>query len=289
MVNKILKRFNRSYQVKKNKLIKLFEYLRFANDGYSLKDKLNSFYLRCSFERPFEQRPSFINKKDKEGNYKLEIRHKYFDNQKILFNLYDNFEMAICQEFFLFKIYDLDKLGFYPVRVLDVGAYKGYFTFLASSFFPNAKLYAFEPHPNNFLAMKQNFHRNKMFDISLVQSIVSGHHCDNATFYFNESNGSITSSFDDFKQTASLNITNLEDYLDVEKILIKIDIEGSERTIFPYIIPKLPKTCAIFLEIHHGQDFLNELKYIFLNCGFSFEILRNRELFTEVFLQRIQA
>lgn len=195
--------------------------------------------------------------------------------------------MAICQEFFSFKIYDLSKLKFYPSRVLDVGAYKGYFSFLSFNSFPNAEFYAFEPHPNNFLAMERNFHENGMFDIVLIQNLISDSNLGIVTFYFNESNGSIDPTIDEFVESMNLKTVSIDNYLNVDKLLLKFDIEGSERTIFPDIISKLPHTCAIFLEIHHDKNLLIQLESIFLNNGFSYEILRSREFFTEILVQRV--
>jgi hypothetical protein len=68
-----------------------------------------------------------------------------------------------------------------------------------------------------------------------------------------------------------------------KRLLLKMDVEGEERKVLPHMIARLPNQCAIFLEIHGGQEAWDEISQSLLDVGFQNRISRERIPFADAF------
>jgi FkbM family methyltransferase len=260
--------------------------LYFSFGGKTIKDKILSYYLRAAMDNPFERRPNFVIKRIRNHGPIITLCHKYFTNFNLQYNLLDNFEMAICQEFFLQNVYDLNKLNFLPEIIVDCGAYRGYFSFLASVYFPKASINAIEAHPENFKKIKTAIEFNNITNINLKHGAICRSGNSFIDLFFEGSSGSMEDSFGHEREVVKVRSIDLEQFINQENLLLKVDIEGAELDFFPSIINKLPSTCAVFLETHDGWNSLAAIKDKFIEEGFSFEVIRERETFIDSFAQR---
>ena len=259
----------------------------FLKGANSSEDRVNAYQLFLSMEHPFEQRPKeVLDRIAKTGSRSISLRHKYFQNTEISFDLSDNFQMAICQEFFIDNVYDLTKVGFEPALVIDCGGYKGYFTWLALAKFSKAKFICIEAHSANYNDIVRTARNNGLDNIEIIHAAVSKSDKP-VEFFFEGSSGSLGNTF------SNEGIKILVETVDLYKlirgynnVLLKIDIEGAELDFFPNIIDFLPKKCAVFFETHDGWNSLGSIRNKFTDTGFSFEIIRERDQFIDSFVQR---
>ncbi len=278
--------FRDSIKVRVNTLQRRLNFLYFSLGGQTIKDKILSYYLRAAMDKPFERRPNFIIKRIQDHGPIIFLCHKYFPKFYLHYNLLDNFEMAICQEFFLLNTYNLNKISFVPVNIIDCGAYRGYFSFLASTYFPKASIKAIEAHPDNYNTIKTSLKLNNITNIDLQHGAICRSENSCIDLFFEGSSGSMEDTFGYKREVVKVSTINLEQFIKQEYLLLKVDIEGAELDFFPSIINKLPLTCAVFLETHDGWSSLEKIKEKFIEEGFCFEVIREREAFIDSFAQR---
>lgn len=284
----LLVNIQNALKIRTRRIEKLLRFFYFSVGGKSLSDKIKAFYLRSAMETPFETRPKFIQKRiAQKGNF-VQIRHRYFHNLALEFNLLDNFEMAICREFFLEHAYDLNKLTFIPERIIDCGAYRGYFTIKAFKYFPKADITAIEAHQDNFKKINKLLSLNHIGKINLFHGAVTATADEFIPLFFEGSNGSVENIFSEKGKQVLVKTINLNNFIDKNNLLLKIDIEGAELEFFPEIINKLPPNCAVFLETHDGWKSLSKIKEKFIEYGFQFNVLTERNQFIDSFAQRFQ-
>ncbi len=267
-------------------LLRNLRFFYFSLGGKTLKDKFLSYYLRGAMENPFERRMNFIQSRIIRKGPLICISHKYFKNLNLQYNLLDNFEMAICHEFFIQHTYDLSKLIFIPDRIIDCGAYRGYFSFLVLKYFPKASITSIEAHPENYSKIKQSMRVNNLTNIELLHGAICKSTSSYIDLFFEGSSGSIENTFSKDGKVVMVKTINLEKIITHNNLLLKVDIEGAELDFFPSIIKKFPPTCAVFLETHDGWNSLVKIKEAFVREGFSFEVIREQFDFIDSFAQR---
>ncbi len=122
---------------------------------------------------------------------------------------------------------------------LDIGAHIGYYSLLASALVgPGGHVYAFEPSPSNFRALRQNVERNALANVTAVNAALGAAH-DRAVLY--EGPGTNTgratlrpSLVDDLttRTRADVDVITIDEAVpqsEQERVrLVKIDVEGSE-------------------------------------------------------------
>ena len=119
--------------------------------------------------------------------------------------------------------------------VIDAGAYAGYYTLLFSELVgPTGKVYAFEPHPENFDTLKHNSQQSRFKqNIVLLQNAVSDR-VGTVQISAHKTDTAKTSLYSAEKNNISLTIetTTIDSFFvkyNLAKIdLIKLDIEGAE-------------------------------------------------------------
>lgn len=276
-----------SIRLRVDRLKQWTEYGKFSLGGRSVDDKVNSWFLRASMERPFEPRPQFVKKRILRSGSVVVLRHAIYHDFSLRFDLLDNFEMAVLRELFVEKAYDLARIRFIPSTIVDCGAYRGYFSLMAYRAFPNARITAIEAHPENVKKIAEIFRVNDVQDIELRHRALSASTEDTINLYFEGSSGSLEDTFNSPGKVTHVKTVSLYDFIASDNLLLKIDIEGAEMEFFPSIIDKLPATCAVFLETHNGWSSLSPIKEKFIECGFAFQVLNVRVPFIDSFAQRL--
>ena len=114
-------------------------------------------------------------------------------------------------------------------KVIDVGANIGYFTLLCSEL--AKKVYAFEPEERNFKILCENIKLNHRANVVTIQKAV-GDINNKATLYLsrNESgeHSLIQGRVKRVKAQTEVDVVKLDDIIEDEIDLIKIDVEGNE-------------------------------------------------------------
>lgn len=217
------------------------------------------------------------------------LRLPHFGDMTLKFHLDDHFQMAICEEFVKYNVYDLSALTFVPDSIIDCGAYKGYFTFRAAAMFPYCKKVCIEPHSQNMIELTSVVYREGLGNVQLINKAISDA---GETIMLEKSGSNMMANLDlradiILQEVDSISLYSLlDDLAPSAKLLLKMDIEGSELDFFPGCIKDLPSCCAVFLETHDGWHSLTHIKEAFINHGFSFSLIRERGAFIDSFAIR---
>jgi len=192
----------------------------------------------------------------------------------------DSGDFTACNEVFVDRVYELERLPFTPELIVDAGAHIGTFTVLAHSRFPQARFVSIEPVQANFTLLAKN--------CSLNQVTSELHSCALADY---EGTGSMEGDSSVGSQlvtnvttTAKIPVRRLSSLLNldgVQSLLLKCDTEGMEFQILSDILPKVPARTAVFLESHGGQTETQRLRDLLKDVGFSFAVTRSRGLYED--------
>jgi len=200
---------------------------------------------------------------------------------KLSVNLCDLSQLSVAEEIFVERVYDLERIPFAPDLILDCGAHTGMFTLLASSKFPNVKIVAFEPDPENSRWLRRQVSENRL-PVEIVQAAVA---TSNGEVLFNAGHGcgsSISIKPAESPNAIRVKTVNLADYLSPNiNLVLKIDIEGSEEILLPGIAAFLPTKTYIFLETHGGRQSWDRLSQLLIERGFTTNVTRCRETYTD--------
>jgi FkbM family methyltransferase len=149
--------------------------------------------------------------------------------------------------------------------VVDVGAHVGYYTLLAArKVGPEGRVFAFEPHPDNFDLLVKNINSNFYRNVIPVQKAVSNKTGKAELFLQAPSTHSLFRKNQNSNESVLVETTTLDEYFQtVEKRLrsrlklIKMDIEGAE----PQAMQGM-------------QQILNEIGEVAIICEFEPENLK---------------
>ena len=181
----------------------------------------------------------------------------------------------IYEEIFVDGIYPLERVPFVPDLVVDCGACHGMFTLLARAHFPKARLVAFEPEPLNFARLQENFALNSP-GLEAVRAAV-GPTTERVRFTGDGFGGHLLGVED--TGGIEIEVVSLPEFLRQarpQQLVLKVDIEGSERELLPAIVPYLPQKTAIFLETHHDPSVCAAYLRPCLAAGFEDKVIRSR-------------
>jgi FkbM family methyltransferase len=208
------------------------------------------------------------------------------DGQPAFIDTRDLGQLISCEEVLIEQTYDLSSVPFVPDVIVDCGAHVGLFTLIAGLRYSSAKLIAFEPDEDNFRTAQLQLARFAP-RLHLVKAAVSTEDGEGWFCRDHSNTGHLTSSHDGQNQRVQLVDLLCEvRKLAGKRLLLKMDIEGEERKVLPHIIAHLPNQCAIFLEIHGGQEAWDEISQSLLDVGFQNRISRERMPFVDAFAIR---
>jgi FkbM family methyltransferase len=161
--------------------------------------------------------------------------------------------------------------------VIDVGANVGLFALRAKQLWPDAKILAIEPHPENFRRLQSLVAMNKLQDIRPLQVGV-GERCGSAKLYLDPRNiagHSMYKGAESGQEAMLIEIRPLADLIrEIEptsRVLVKIDCEGCE---FPLIssltVDVASRISCLVIEPERGIGFsLNQMLDKLQLLGFS--------------------
>jgi FkbM family methyltransferase len=197
-------------------------------------------------------------------------------------------ETVIFEELFLSLGYDLNLVQFSPTHVIDCGGHIGMFSLLASNRYPHAKLRVYEPNPANFDRIQVN---NRINGLSweCIAGAVSAADGQADLNVVNSHGSSLSESPMPAARSVHVRTYGLGGVIQAlapERLLLKLDVEGEERRMWPGLIPVLPETCAIFFETHHGREGWLLAENLLTKSGFVVRELNERGPFFDGFACR---
>jgi FkbM family methyltransferase len=251
----------------------LIKYLSLANNFWSYHSFL---VLRYARTRPLNGK-GLITRILRKTFPILVLKSKKFYGLKLVINPSNFSHVRITDEFFFENVYDLERLPFRPNCIVDCGAHIGMFTLLSKGKYLDVPIYIFEPNAENILYIKKQITQNNLSLATIEEAAVSNY-SGTALFEASElSFGGYLSNDVNSHTKTEVKVIDLTEYLEkinVQKLLIKIDIEGEEENIIPSIINSLPQQTAVYFEYHYGLEKFKKIKSIFEENGFVVKINR---------------
>jgi FkbM family methyltransferase len=190
----------------------------------------------------------------------------------------------VADEVLIEQVYQLDAVPFTPDLVLDLGANIGLFTLLAAKRWPTASLVCVEPHPTTFSFLCDNLALNEVNATKLQCALDA-----DVSMKFMENDGAVFQALSDRATPTRVMTLKLDSLLPPgtnEKLLIKMDIEGSELTVLENLQAKLPQECFVFIELHQGDEALRWIVDWAARNQFQFRQIRRRDEAIDGFLMR---
>lgn len=171
--------------------------------------------------------------------------------------------------------------------IVDIGANEGQFSDKVRALFPTAVIYAFEPLPDVFERLKNNFNDDQKYH---AINLGLGERKDELEFYENEYSPSssflthgdlLEENFEGLSKTkkVKVNVDTLDTVFSTYKIspplLVKIDVQGFEDKVISGGVNILKKASMIicevsFVELYKGQLLFAEIFDKFRLLGFSY-------------------
>lgn len=144
-------------------------------------------------------------------------------------------KISVFGEYELFETEVVKKQIKKGMTVLNIGAYIGYYTLLASRLVgEKGKVFAFEPDPANFKLLKKNIKLNNSKNIKLIQKAASDKKGKQKLFLSTFSSNMHSLIYNEFSQPGGkidVEVTTIDDYFKDYKgkiDFIIMDIEGAE-------------------------------------------------------------
>jgi FkbM family methyltransferase len=148
-------------------------------------------------------------------------------------------------------------------HIIDCGSHIGISVLYFKHLYPNARIIAFEPHPENFKLLQQNVKQNNLRGVWLLNAAVADTHGE-VEFFINQDpqnwwtlsgsinpNKVISESTPSQIQSKSMTLSSfINDSVD----LIKLDVQSLEQSILEDIQADLTHVSQIKLEYHGYTD-----------------------------------
>lgn len=218
-------------------------------------------------------------------NHRFEFKHG--DNgttTRIKVSGADITHLWVAAEVLLEHVYNLTVVPFTPDLVLDLGANIGLFTLLAAKRWPAAGFICVEPHPTTFSFLSDNLALNGVNAMKLQCAVDA-----QVGVRFMENEGAVFQALSERAtgtQVMTLELASLLPRRPDLRLLIKMDIEGSEVAVLDSLHATLPEQCFVFIELHRGDDSLRWIQGWADSHGFRFTEVRRREEAIDGYLAR---
>lgn len=190
-------------------------------------------------------------------------------------------QLVSCEEVLIQQIYDLSRVPFVPDIVVDCGSHIGLFSLVAGLKYPSAALIAYEPEPENFRVLQKQLRRFGE-RVTVVNAAVSDHDGEAEFIVFQSNCGHLTEGHHapvavaDAKRLCvpTIDLAAETEKWQGHKLLLKIDIEGTEACVVPRLIRKLPPQTALFIELHFDNSLSQNLREMLAAAGFTISATR---------------
>lgn len=172
-------------------------------------------------------------------------------------------------------------------RILDCGAHIGLATLFFKSMYPDSRITAFEPQPQNLEILKQNLLDNRIIDVQIIPKalwVTEGplqlHIDQDQENHWSSTSSLLKGSWTQKQPTVPITVdaVRLSSYLDEPIDILKVDIEGAETEVFKECKEKLFNVKYLFVEFHktdlHRPE---ELVTLLLNCGFKLTVYADNQ------------
>ncbi len=170
--------------------------------------------------------------------------------------------------------------------IIDVGANEGQFALKMRKMFPEATIISFEPIPQVFEKLQDNFKHDKNF-ISFCLGL--GESESTTSFYLNKNSASssvlpVKEHITHFESATEaekiiININKLDTVLNINElkkpILIKLDVQGYEDKVIAGGTDVLKNASVLltevsFVQLYDGQMLFNEINHLLQNSGYKY-------------------
>jgi FkbM family methyltransferase len=162
----------------------------------------------------------------------------------------------VADEIFIEKVYDLSVVPFAPDLILDLGANIGLFTLVAAKRWPKAGFVCLEPHPTTFSFLCDNLSLNRV-NAMKIQCALDAQVGVRFLEDDGENEGAVYQTLSDRASGTPVMTIQLDSLLPSRpgaKVVLKMDIEGSEVAVLENLQHELPEDCFIFIELHKGDE-----------------------------------
>lgn len=171
--------------------------------------------------------------------------------------------------------------------ILDVGAHIGLATIYFRSLYMDAKITAFEPHPQLLDCLQKNLAANIIKDVTVIPKAVwttEGRiklHVDtDQENQWLSTSSLIRGSWTKKQPTTSIDVeaVRLSTYMDGPIDILKMDVEGAEYEVLKECLPKLAQVQHLFVEVHTSREHgVAEVVTLLLNAGFQVSVYHEGE------------
>jgi FkbM family methyltransferase len=209
----------------------------------------------------------------------ISVRPKILKGLTVQLTPSDLSHLVAFDEVLIAGVYRLNEVPFTPDFVIDCGANIGAFTLLAAGAFPQTKIVAFEPDPENLVWLRKQVRANQLVQVEIVAAAVSDTDGETSFTAGLGVGSAITSTAMMSGTLITVKAVRLSEYLrglKTRALVMKMDIEGAEEQVLPDVIGVLPAETAIFFETHGGDDSWHALSRILTEAGFVVEQQRVR-------------
>lgn len=209
-------------------------------------------------------------------NHRFQFRHgRNGSTTRVEVSGADLTHLWVADEVLVERVYQLERVPFAPDLVFDLGANLGLFTLLAARHWPAAHLVCVEPHPTTFSFLCDNLALNGVRATPLQCALDA-----QPGVKYLENEGAVFQALCDRPTGTRVMALRLDALLPPDpalKLVIKMDIEGSEIRVLDQLRAPLPEQCFIFLELHHGDESLRWIDAWARRNNFVFESVRRRD------------
>jgi FkbM family methyltransferase len=218
-------------------------------------------------------------------NHRFQFRHGHNGSTTHLkVSGADITHLWVADEVLLEGVYQLEAVPFTPDVVLDLGANIGLFTLLASRQWPQAQLVCVEPHPTTFSFLCDNLDLNAVNAVKLQCAVDS-----EVGVKFLENEGAVFQTLSHHASGTPVMTLQLDSLIPSRrdlKLLIKMDIEGSEVAVLDHLSARLPENTFVFIELHRGDESLRWIQDWAGQNAFRFSAVRRRDDAIDGYLAR---
>lgn len=200
--------------------------------------------------------------------------------QSIIVDISSLRELDVLEEVIVGRIYPLERVKFGPAMILDCGSNIGYFAAMMRVAFPEADIVCWEPDSHNFsrLSAQPLLQGEKIRMFQAAVSDVDGE----APFHGDGSGGRLGAARGEARFVQTMNLPQWIRAHGRFPMVIKMDIEGHERSVLRAMKGFWNSPCILFLETHAERGDDSETLDDLASENFSVELLRTHRLNDDV-------